>query len=838
MADIWALHSNRALATAGGWNRVEAYGWGNIWTTFVGCPASGDTVYSAVTFAHAGKQTYIHLAVRFTTITTPRTMTIRLQEKVGSTWTDRTTDTFDVNSTTCPDVFNIKTYALTTYAVDTDADKWRYVYTCSAASTVGLQCTAASTPFYTVELDAATGAPADGDAFIISEGVTLTVDKSFAPGVFSSNNGVLCHGATVQWENPPVSSYTWTPSGYITVGNNFGWNIGTSVLRIPAAQRAIFDFSVYHGALWNLATGYTNGATNVSTNFSPTFYGAYPASTRVKAVLAATAASGQKVITTTTDMSALWTAGDQIHISCAETYPSAWLYTIDTVVGTTVTFTTNLSHQYTKGAWAVNYSMNDEYGISIASADGATSTPFHNQIIPYYEDLTLDGVYMKNITTYFFVSDTTKAHTYTFNNILFNIQADSMGFFRQTNNFYSGTMVMNHFYEINTASSNLGNVNQWTYVKAITANDCQFIGTYTVATVLTACLNSSFTDCMFYDTYESTNSTNYMCLTLSNCTLVTFTRCVFHGGTGVAVGGQVITFDACKFQAMGYALYLASTTGSRLHDCTFGENKLIEYYDVTVSDNMYVEFLFDNCTMDKGVNSMTSTLTGSYLKFQTYDATTNDHRVYKTYGNQQSTGDGLTDTTVHTSGTGKFALRFAPSSSTYNLDWAFNIPTGNIQNYTMFVGVWVKINNAAYYAGTHQLPRLTLTYDDGVSTAYAQAAESTDWQLLFVPITPTTTYGQITATISARTDATTTDAYVYWDDFMVAYPPNVSLDLGGMDLWADALPIVPPLAIPISAKTVSSAVWEELLSAHTTASTFGKQVGSKLLTVAKFLGLK
>lgn len=178
-----------------------------------------------------------------------------------------------------------------------------------------------------------------------------------------------------------------------------------------------------------------------------------------------------------------------------------------------------------------------------------------------------------------------------------------------------------------------------------------------------------------------------------------------------------------------------------------------------------------------------------------------------------------------------------PLSSTDNLEWEFTVPTGNIQNKTMTVAVWVKMNNAAYYAGTHQNPRLTINYDNGTE-ATATATDSTSWQQLIVNFVPTTTYGQITVTVSGMTDATTTNAYFYVDDFTVMYPANSALDLGGLDNWANALPVTPPIAIPISAYTVSAAVWEELLASHTTAGSFGKQVGKKLLTTAKFLGLK
>lgn len=141
----------------------------------------------------------------------------------------------------------------------------------------------------------------------------------------------------------------------------------------------------------------------------------------------------------------------------------------------------------------------------------------------------------------------------------------------------------------------------------------------------------------------------------------------------------------------------------------------------------------------------------------------------------------------------------------------------------MTVAVWVKINSATYYAGTHQKPRLTVNYDNGTE-AYSEASASTNWQQIFVTFTPTTTYGQITVSISGRTDATGSNAYFYVDDMTLLYPSNHSLDLGGLDNWANGLPVTPPIAIPLSAYSVSNAVWEELLASHTNSGTMGKKL--------------
>jgi hypothetical protein len=122
------------------------------------------------------------------------------------------------------------------------------------------------------------------------------------------------------------------------------------------------------------------------------------------------------------------------------------------------------------------------------------------------------------------------------------------------------------------------------------------------------------------------------------------------------------------------------------------------------------------------------------------------------------------------------------------------IPTGNIQNKDMMVGVWCYINNANFWSGTNRMPRLTINYDNG-TTAYAEAAQlAGEWQFLFVPFKPTTTYGQIIAKLDCATDQTGANAYVYFTDWSVLYPAGVYLNLGKQDLWANALPVVPSIA--------------------------------------------
>jgi hypothetical protein len=203
------------------------------------------------------------------------------------------------------------------------------------------------------------------------------------------------------------------------------------------------------------------------------------------------------------------------------------------------------------------------------------------------------------------------------------------------------------------------------------------------------------------------------------------------------------------------------------------------------------------------------------MRFQDYNQTANYDFTAMTYGTITRTGTGLADTTVRTAG--GFAMRFEPTYSPNLMHWEQNIPTGNIQNKTMTVSLWVKLNNSAYWAGTHTKPTLTIDYDNG-TTITSVAQGNTNWQQLACTFTPTTGYGQIEMKVTGATDATGTDRYFYVDDVNVAYPAGVAIDLGNLDLWAEGLPVAPAIATMPSIQ----GVWDEPLSAHTVPGSAGK----------------
>jgi len=220
--------------------------------------------------------------------------------------------------------------------------------------------------------------------------------------------------------------------------------------------------------------------------------------------------------------------------------------------------------------------------------------------------------------------------------------------------------------------------------------------------------------------------------------------------------------------------------------------------------------------------NLSTTADGTHLRISDYNDTLKDDRGWLTYGRYQRTHSSLSDTLVRT--TGGSALRIAPTGSTNKVKWKNNILTTNIQTRTMTVSVWVYINNTAYDAGVFTLPTLRVNYDDGTEVTSVATAIFGSWQQLALIFTPTTTFPQITATIEAATDALTTDAYFYVDDYNIAFPAGINIDNGSLDNWANALPVTPPTAQVVASL---GGVCDEAVAAHTVPGTYGQILKSQ-----------
>ncbi len=265
-----------------------------------------------------------------------------------------------------------------------------------------------------------------------------------------------------------------------------------------------------------------------------------------------------------------------------------------------------------------------------------------------------------------------------------------------------------------------------------------------------------------------------------------------------------------------YAQAAAVSFGLKWENVVMSGNTL---YDLAVLAGAFITTVFKNCSgiTLKSYTDLTDSTDGTCISYINYGGITNNDFDETTWGNFQRTGDGLSDTTAHTVGSGKFTIRMQNVLQGSPLEWKFNVPTGNIQNQTLIIGVWVKINSANYYSVLYNKPKMTINYDDGASSVYVEAANSTDWQYISLPVTPATTFGQIEVVISTDTDQTGSDAYVYFDDMTVFYPAGVALSLGGLDLWSSGFPIVPPISTSVNALDI----WAALASAQVTPGSMG-----------------
>lgn len=234
-------------------------------------------------------------------------------------------------------------------------------------------------------------------------------------------------------------------------------------------------------------------------------------------------------------------------------------------------------------------------------------------------------------------------------------------------------------------------------------------------------------------------------------------------------------------------------------------------------------------------NPVTSTILGSIVRFSQINQDLSRNETYSRVGNTTSCGVGQVDTTTRL-GSG-LSLRIRPLSSLINIEYPLRqierkVPTGNIQNKTLTIGAWIKINNASFWANTHQKPRLNIKFDNK-TIQFAECSATTEWQFISVSVTPQTNYGEVELWFTASTSATGINADFYLDDVSVQYPPATQVNLGSLDLYSNALPIFPPISTGINANDV----WATLLIGFAD-NTAGDIVGKKLLKLKQFLALK
>lgn len=831
------------LSTASGFYRAESYNLSTYSTTIL---ALNTARQINVTFANAGncKGLILHLYGSGTN----RDVTVELQENTGS-WTTRASKTLTVtdiasNSLGLLWATYIKAFEFTTpYAVDTTASKWRFQITQGTGNAYNwyIRTSNGTAPSYVTWCDNAV-TYATNDVIIAKEPITIDQDCTFK-GLLSTGDSInsicaiACASTTtdptangmIVWDDTPASSYTMNIDGYMVLSAYAGFHIGNSTNRIPYAQKAVVNIkNATSGTATN--TGISQGGNYSHASYigkaSFQLYGEVPA-TRVT-TLASDANFNQKSIVTTDSTG--WSPGDKVVVckaqtagNTAETAP----FTIDTISGTDITFLENIltAKRLTGGkVFRVN-----GYGVEIIVENSTAITNYLNGCNGY----TVDGAYI------------TRA--------VFNFTNGTSGWNDSVANITDLKTVDSAF-----VGASIYNIVNWHNSKTVIAERCHnFKGGFSNTFYGPPTALKTIKDCIFYGAgiggwfkvqnalvednyvYNSGPPSYWSLLHNSGLYNSTFRNNYLFGAQYIfRSDGPLanILFENNIWDYTNRSFYNFNVaTNVVFRNDTFGVELAANYIFSNFQNYSPISaVLFDNCIVKPVLNSPTEnngeSVDGSKMRFQNYNQTANYDFTAMTYGTIYRTGTGLADTTVRTAG--GFAMRFEPTFSPNLMHWEQNVPTGNIQNKTMTVSLWVKINNSAYWAGTHSMPTLTIDYDNG-TLATATALTNTSWQQLAVTFTPATTYGQIEMKVTGATDATGTNRYFYVDDVNVAYPAGVAIDLGNLDLWAEGLPVAPAIATMPSL----GGVWDEPLSAHTVSGSFGWFV-KKLLTVSKFLGLK
>lgn len=840
------------LSTASGFYRAESYNLGGFSATTLALTAA-QTI--PVTFAAAGNCMGVIISLGATTHV-DRTVTVTLQENVASVWTDRVSSVL-TGAQIANSVANtlqstwIRPFEFSVpYAVDTTASKWRFsiIQSGGTTGTWGLVTSNGTAPMYATWCDTA-ATYALNDVIIAKDCITIDRDCRFngllstgetvnsVCGIAcSSNSGDYTANAMIIWENAPVASYTMTIDGYFVFGSHAGFHVGTEASPIPTAQKAVIvEVANTLGTAGNTGINIAGNTSTISRigRMNIRMFGEVP-SVR-STTLASNAANSQPNIVTSTATG--WSIGDSLVVCkadiagvAAETVP----FTISSIAGANITLNTNI---VTAARLAGGHVMRlNGYGVEYKQTTTTTALHYVNGI----NDIVFSGVWLSGI--WMTTSQGTSGwfdDAANIGGILVQDCALSNGaltggatLFNSTNFFNGSPMVFqrNHTFRANFINTYYGPASGTKlFENNIMMNNSSFAGFVRNVNVL---INSNYV-------YNSASQPISVGGGLFNSTI---SNNVFWGlNATVRVDGPMMnviwqnnSHDKITRVFWNFSVIQNTRTRNESYGVSAAVSYIHEYYtsylpysNLTVIDSIIGTVT--NPAQSNPAQSNPDGVDGSKVSFQNYDQVTNADVSYLPYGEIHRAGTGLTDATVRTAG--GFAMRFQPYGMNL-MHWEQIIPTGDIQTKTMTISCWVKINNSAYYAGTHTKPTLTVTYDQ-TSTVTSTATAGTGWQQLACTFTPSTGYGQVEMKITGVTDATGTNRYFYVDDFNIAYPAGVQVDLGGLDLWADGLPVAPAIATMPSL----AGVWDEPSSAHTVPGTMGAEQNENL-TVNKYLGLK
>lgn len=820
---------------------------------------NGDTTISSTTgwdqitntpTLHATTSITVSTAARFTaTFTAPNTtdsckgalfymadntfttINITLQEDLGGTgtWVD-TASTVSLDPSIIPNSTWFYAQFASTYTfATTGANRYRYKINCVSGSGT-LAADSGGTLYSFLSVDSRTGALGTDDSlFILAPNLTGTVtvtvdgtsgscgnggDGSILASQRSLNNAIIMFGGGIlQWDT--AASATLKCAGHVFVCSGAGMYMGTTGSPYPSGKLARIQFSptvdgdfgirVLNGGKLQM-----QGTPKSSTTLWKTTYSS-GTGTALDPLITATAVD--------------WDVNDEIIVCATGTSATNYQETENKFIKTKNSATSYVLSD-TKGgaASALTYTHTTDAYILNVERNVLMDTDNTSKACYLYNASLIPGDVAIKWTRFETVGNsavTTKVGIQPIATTGVVASCDYSVAYRPR---YRG------FYFVTSKIPG-------TFTGLIACNGAQLsnsVGAFSVNSLA----NKTFNDCFAVNNNRlgiqssAVNGVTYnRCVAISNNTVGTVITTAGTSGWYVTTG--VNTYNDCESHCNRVSgLWMNSALGStwnRYLSGTKGENQ-VDIYTLTDTLNqaLFDDSVFNSTTF---INNYQLELDASEIRFHRYQQTDNNHRWYNNYGSAQSTGAGLSDTTVRTPGS--LGVRMNPEDATTPFTWEFNIPAKahSVVNFFGYFGA-----NATWVADVAAVFTVEL-FLPGSSSADATSMPTlpdvvttpgTSWLAIVLSAQNTAdTDGLATVRISSTSG--TAGAYTYADDFYNAGDTITSSDkVTGLDTWSEGKPLV----IITPQATSAADIWTFPTANLTTAGTTGNHLAKKVSTKA------
>lgn len=246
--------------------------------------------------------------------------------------------------------------------------------------------------------------------------------------------------------------------------------------------------------------------------------------------------------------------------------------------------------------------------------------------------------------------------------------------------------------------------------------------------------------------------------------------------------------------------------------------------------SLFTDTLYYNCALNSDTQVSTTSppnmTEGASIRFQLFNQTANDHRIYQPEGIIQTSGASLSDTTTRTPGA--YCLKFSPftahDNSTAFLSWTQKKTIK--ANQSVVIQGYMRKNSSW---GSTNRPSVYLESADGViDTSVTMTDVDDTWELF-------TLAGQVGAndtyiTLKYEADSHNASAAAYFADVMCVVGDSTAGSASGFmctTLWREGEPSMDDLlGGTVDGSFLSSAVWDALETDHTVTGSFGKCVST------------